>query len=286
MLPADHFLAPGFLFAALRSSSFQQQLDRVAHQTDMAPYASLTDQLSISLPMPPIKEQQAIAEVLGALDDKIAANAALVRTTTDLSRALTQRSLCDADVGRLDGISTVTMGSSPVGTSYNETRDGIVMYQGTRDFGTRYPTPRVFTTSPVRLAHANDVLISVRAPVGALNMAAEDTCIGRGLAAATSPWPNALYFLLEVQSDLFAPFNTDGTIFGSINKDQLNQLPLKLPTDGVAALQAEIEPLEAVVRNALCESETLAELRDTLLPALMDGTIRVKDAVTAAEEVL
>jgi type I restriction enzyme S subunit len=77
----------------------------------------------------------------------------------------------------------LTMGQSPPGETYNEEATGLPFYQGRTDFGFRYPTRRMFCTAPARIAGADDTLVSVRAPVGDLNMAWEQCCIGRGVAA-------------------------------------------------------------------------------------------------------
>jgi type I restriction enzyme S subunit len=87
-------------------------------------------------------------------------------------------------VATVDDEFDLTMGQSPPGSSYNEVGEGLPFYQGRTDFGFRFPTRRVFCTAPTRLAETGDTLISVRAPVGDINMADEKCCIGRGVAAA------------------------------------------------------------------------------------------------------
>lgn len=89
-------------------------------------------------------------------------------------------------VGKLCDIANITMGQSPAGESYNEMGEGTIFYQGRTDFGLRFPTPRMYTTAPTRFAKKGDILLSVRAPVGDLNIAMENCCIGRGLAALNS----------------------------------------------------------------------------------------------------
>lgn len=88
-------------------------------------------------------------------------------------------------MARLDTICSINMGASPDSSTYNESREGLPFYQGNADFGEKYPTPRIWCKAPVKVARKGDVLISVRAPIGALNIAAEQCCIGRGLAALT-----------------------------------------------------------------------------------------------------
>ena len=84
---------------------------------------------------------------------------------------------------RLGDVCELNMGQSPESASYNTVTEGLPFYQGNADFGPIYPTPRVWCNSPVKIAEAGDLLVSVRAPIGALNFANERCCIGRGLAA-------------------------------------------------------------------------------------------------------
>ena len=275
-----------FLRWATRGPAWQSEVDRLINVGAVFSSLNVGDIGKMRIPVLPLPEQQAIAEVLGALDDKIAANRALVATADALARAFTNECLADSTTTQLCDLATITMGSSPKGTSYNESGEGVVLYQGMKDFGIRSPLPRVWTTEPGRLAHAGDILMSVRAPVGTLNRATEECCIGRGLASLTAHQPNALFHLLLGQQTLLAPFNGDGTIFGSINKRQLHALPVRIPSAGLTELEAKTAPLEAQVASALSESATLAALRDTLLPALMDGTLRVKDAERTVGEAL
>lgn len=275
-----------FLRWATRGPAWQSEVDRLINVGAVFSSLNVGDIGKMRIPVLPLPEQQAIAEVLGALDDKIAANRALVATADALARAFTNECLADSTTTQLCDLATITMGSSPKGTSYNESGEGVVLYQGMKDFGIRSPLPRVWTTEPGRLAHAGDILMSVRAPVGTLNRATEECCIGRGLASLTAHQPNALFHLLLGQQTLLAPFNGDGTIFGSINKRQLHALPVRIPSAGLTELEAKTAPLEAQVASALSESATLAALRDTLLPALMDGTLRVKDAERTVSEAL
>ena len=85
----------------------------------------------------------------------------------------------------LKDVCKINMGQSPDSSSYNDTEDGIPFFQGNADFGKKYPITRVWCNAPTKIAEPEDILISVRAPIGALNYAKEKCCIGRGLAALT-----------------------------------------------------------------------------------------------------
>lgn len=182
--------------------------------------------------------------------------------------------------GILSDIAIVIMGQSPDGKSYNENGIGTVFYQGRAEFGTRFPTQRLFTTEPKRMAQENDVLISVRAPVGDINVAKEDCCIGRGLGAVRSKDGHqsfVLYTMFALRSQLNV-FNGEGTVFGSINRDSLNSMQITLPPIGeIDKFEALVSPMDKAIRTNYDEICHLQSIRDSLLPRLMSGEIDVSE---------
>lgn len=170
------------------------------------------------------------------------------------------------------------MGQSPNGSSYNEVGDGEIFYQGRADFGVRFPTRRVFTTKPKRMAIKGDLLMSVRAPVGDLNIATEHCCIGRGLATIQSKNGHSsflLYTMLALKKQLDI-FNSEGTVFGSINKDSLASLKVIIPSNEVInSFEQIVKPIDIMIENYYYEFCYLQEIRDTLLPKLMNGKIDI-----------
>lgn len=236
--------------------------------------------------IPPLSEQQAIAEVLGALDDKIAANTALATTADSYASTLLLGSL-SADRVPLNSIARITMGSSPKGETLNEQGDGVPFYQGVRDYGFRSPTRRVFTTSPVRLADPGDILVSVRAPVGDVNVADEGVCIGRGIAAVRSTMKTqfTLFHQLKAERDAWEPYEAEGTVFGSINRDQLQGIQVRSVTrERADVIECQLAALESFIAAMLAENRTLAATRDALLPGLMSGKLLVHDVEAAASQ--
>lgn len=179
--------------------------------------------------------------------------------------------------GELKDIANITMGQSPSGESYNENGNGKIFFQGCTDFGNRYPTIRQFTTSPTRYAKEGDILLSVRAPVGTLNIAKEDCCIGRGLAALNSK-DNCISYLFGVMLNLKQIFdrrNVDGTTFGSITKDDLFSLKVIKPDkEIIRQYHAIINPAFKKQNKMELENLRLSELRDWLLPLLMNGQVK------------
>lgn len=180
------------------------------------------------------------------------------------------------DNAALSDIANITMGQSPAGTSYNEEGVGTVFYQGRGEFGWRYPTRRLFTTEPKRMAKSGDVLMSVRAPVGDLNLAYEDCCIGRGLVAISCDYPSYCLYLMRSLGKKLDAYNGEGTVFGSISGKALKGIGIGLPgNDDIAAFEAMVAPIDAQIRCNETESRILSQLRDALLPKLMSGEIDV-----------
>lgn len=240
---------------------------------------------NLEIPFPSLPEQEKIASVLMTLDDKIALNNAINNNLEQQAMAIYQQMFTDNPdptwaEGSLSDIANITMGQSPSGSSYNEERIGSVFFQGRAEFGFRFPTIRLYTTEPKRMACANDTLMSVRAPVGDLNVAHTDCCIGRGLAAIHSKTNHqsfVLYTMFSLKKQLNV-FNGEGTVFGSINRNSLNDMPILIPPDDtIEAFERVVAPMDAAIRNNFDEICRLQEIRDSLLPKLMSGELDVSD---------
>ena len=178
----------------------------------------------------------------------------------------------------LSDVFEVTMGSSPTGDSLNDNNNGIEFYQGSTDFGSLYPTERIYTTAPIRYAKQQDVLLSVRAPVGALNIAMNNCCIGRGLAAIHHESTAYAWCTLKALQPFFDIFNANGTTFGALTSDDLKNHYIISPDNDV--LQAFIrisKPIEEKMRVISKEIRQLSTLRDWLLPMLMNGQATISD---------
>ena len=134
----------------------------------------------------------------------------------------------------LSEYATVTMGQSPPSSTYNDNGVGTPFVQGNRTFQSRYCDIDTFTSQPTRIAKKGDVLLSVRAPVGDSNIAPVELCIGRGLAALDSIDENNhfLYYLLKSNRQKFEN-QESGTVFGSINKNIIQNTLVSIPDDPI-----------------------------------------------------
>lgn len=172
----------------------------------------------------------------------------------------------------------VTMGQSPPGTAYNEEGDGLPFFQGRTDFGERFPSRRVFSTQGNRLASSGDTLLSVRAPVGDLNQALETCILGRGLAALRhkSNSEAFTYCLAQALGPQLQRFNGEGSVFGAINRKDLQALRFVEPPAALVAKFEELTgPMNQQIRTLHVQSLSLVSLRDSLLPRLISGEIEI-----------
>ena len=179
-------------------------------------------------------------------------------------------------VGTLNEVAEITMGTSPNGKSYNKKGEGAVFYQGRAEFVFRFPHRNLFTSEPKRFAETNSTLLSVRAPVGDINMANEKCCIGRGLASIKSNkgYDSFIYYLLNSQKAKFDCYNGEGTVFGSINKLDLENFKIIIPKlAALSKFQNIVSQIDGLIKAHEFETQRLSSLRDSLLPRLMSGEI-------------
>lgn len=233
--------------------------------------------------LPPLETQKKIAAVLSALDDKIELNNAINKNLEEQAQAIYKHMFVDNfnpawQRGTLSDISEITMGQSPSGKSYNENGIGTIFFQGRTDFGFRFPTTRMFTTEPKRIASKNDIMFSVRAPVGDYNIALENCCIGRGLAAlsAKNNYQSFLFYTLPHLKQQLEIYNGQGTVFGAINQQELKKIKVDIPEQNlINKFEKIVNPMDEIILNNHLEDQKLAEIRDALLPRLMSGEIDV-----------
>ncbi len=178
----------------------------------------------------------------------------------------------------LSDVAELVMGQSPPSTSYNDAGDGLPFYQGKTDFGATYPTPRIYCREPRKLAESGDILMSVRAPVGATNLCSSQSCIGRGIAAirANGIDRDFLYFYLK-KIETYIDSLGSGAIFKAINKSQLAELPINeagipLPEQKkiahiLSTIQRAIEAQERII-------QTTTELKKALMHKLFTEGLR------------
>lgn len=309
---------PEFVALYFKSPEGQHKLLANTSQVGVPSIAQPVTYLrTIGIPLPSLDEQRAIANVFGALDDKIEQNRHTAQALEQLAQTVYHAwfmdfgpvkakaagassfpsmpqhvfdalptSFIDSEIGPLpEGWEVkelakcvhLTMGQSPPSKFYNEKREGLPFHQGVSDYGFRFPSHRVYCTVEGRIAEPQDVLISVRAPVGRINVADRRLVLGRGLAGLRHQSDRQSYLLQQI-CHVFSEEDTvgEGTIYKAVTKRFLEQMPLLCPPEQVQdEFEKLIRPLDKLIVECEVESGKLAKMRDLLLPKLMSGNVKV-----------
>lgn len=236
----ENLLNPYYLMMWFKRPEFDRYARFKSHGSAHE-YFEWEEMCEVMLPVPPIEEQRKIVAEYQAVERRIENNRRLIAALEDAAQTIYRKMFVDNidpnnlpqgwRMGVLSDICHITMGQSPEGETLNESQSGTIFYQGRTDFGLRFPSVRVFTTNPKKFAKKGDTLLSVRAPVGDINIANNDCCIGRGIASIRNKrgYESYTYYLMSSLYEDMAKSNDDGTVFGSINKDDLFNLPVIVP---------------------------------------------------------
>lgn len=232
---------------------------------------------SMQLPIPHIDKQREIVKEYNTIEKRIALNQQMIQKLEETAQAVYREWFVEGvdlenlpegwRVGRLSDIATIIMGQSPEGETYNKEGDGMVFYQGRTDFGYRFPDITTYTTKPKRKALKDDILISVRAPVGDLNIAIEDCAIGRGIGALRSKLKcnSHLFYTLQSLKSQFDISDGEGTIFGSINKEDLHSMEVVCSEAKIKEFDTIVSPIDGQIKNYCIQNQKLTELKALLL---------------------
>ena len=226
----------------------------------------------VELPLPAIERQREIVKAYKAITDRIELKRRINDNLEAQAFAIYKNITfnCEA-TAELSDIALITMGTSPEGDSFNTEGKGDVFYQGRTDFGFRFPSIRLYTTEGKRYAKAGDVLMSVRAPVGDVNIAKEDCAIGGGLASIRPKdgCYSFLYYTLQELNFELKKFNDEGTVFGSITRDDLFSLKIvPLNNEKRKEFEAVVSPIDTLIRANELEIFELKDICSTMLSQL------------------
>ena len=272
------------------------------------------DFLNMELPVPSIEKQQEIVNEYNTVVNRIKLNEKLNEKLEETAQTLYKHWFVDFEFpdengkpykssggkmvyneeldkeipegwtkGQLSDISIIIMGQSPSGDSYNKEGNGEIFYQGRTEFGFRYPQVKNFTTEPKRRAKKGDILMSVRAPVGDLNIANSNCCIGRGVASLCSKDDNNsfLFYLMKDVKRQFDIANEDGTVFGSITKDGLYEIEIIVPVSEVMVkFNEHVSKVDQKIEYQCGQIFCLEEARRLLLTRMTKVETKIKSALS------
>lgn len=216
--------------------------------------------------LPSMEEQKRLAKILMAAEETRQAYKKLIKQTDDLVKAKFEEMFGGVADCVLSEIADIIMGQSPDSKYYNTDKQGLPFYQGKTEFCDKYiGCPVNWCTNPTRLAEKDDVLMSVRAPVGSVNIAVGHCCIGRGLAAIRAiqglSLPTFLYFALKTKEKEIEDMGV-GSTFKAINKDVVKSI--KIPRDTIEKQQEFVGFAEQAEQTKLATQQSLEALNETV----------------------
>lgn len=285
---------PRYIYYQLRSPYIGSWLQQISIGATM-PSINTGLLSSLEVYLPPIEIQRRIADIFSVYDNLIENNRKQIKLLEEAAQRLYKEWFVDLrfpgyeDTPIVDGvpkgwskqtlsdIADVTMGQSPKSEFYNDKKEGLPFHHGVGSYGRRFVVDETYSTSFTKIADANSILFSVRAPVGRLNFTKNKIVIGRGLSAMNHKQGKQSYLFYLLKERFFKDdIVGNGSIFASISKNELLSQQFIIPT------QELIEAFDNIATNidekiAILDSQIslLTQARDHLLPKLMNGEIEV-----------
>lgn len=245
--PKDN-LDKNFLFYFLRNTNLKSVISGSAQ-----PQITRASLSPFKIPLPPLEVQKEIVEQIEVKQKAIEAAKAVIDNLERERRYFGQslRKIKDVEWVELDKVAEVIAGQSPEGKYYNETGQGTAFYQGKTEFTEKYlGKPKMWTTKITKIAEQGDILMSVRAPVGPVNIATDKICIGRGLASIRAKKIEQMFlfhYLKSIESEIKGG---GGAVFDSISKKQIEEIEIPLPSLEIQKhLVAEMEEQEKIIEG-------------------------------------
>ncbi|EHN75451.1 putative specificity protein s [Streptomyces coelicoflavus ZG0656] len=291
----DGPLEPRFLYYWFKSVEFWNQADALKGQTDMADFLSLSDVFSLKVRVPTRVQQKGVADILGALDDKIAGGERISATTDELASAMFEELMAsDAGVGEvlLSEVADINK------LSVKASKQGMLRYVDISSVGVgdyEWPEPIQWSEAPGRARRKADVGDTIWSTVRpnrrshALVLDNDDSLVFSTGLAVLSPrnvGPAFLYEATRTASfQAYLESVAEGSTYPAVRADRFKAAPLLLPPlEELNRFEDAVMAIRLRAHQARVESRTLAALRDTLLPQLMSGRLRVKDAEKIVED--
>ena len=285
---------PEYLVYYLLAPEQQYKLLGTANGATVA-HVNLPVIRKMPIELPDIDVQQKIAGYISIYDDLIENNQRQIKLLEEAAQRLYQEWFVDLRFPgyedckivdgvpvewkkkKLDEIADVIMGQSPKSEFYNKEHKGLPFHQGVGSYGARFVQDDTYSTSFTKVAEANSILFSVRAPVGRLNITKNKIVIGRGIAAINSKSGFQSYLFYALKERFFKDdILGNGAIFASISKNELLNQVFVIPDEKIMSVYEKIAAaLDKKIEVVDMQLQQLVEARDRLLPKLMNGEIEV-----------
>ena len=304
--PNMDIINPNFLKYYLLSPSIKQDLEQGYVSGSAIRRIVLKDFRRFPINLPPLEEQEKIADVLSSLDNKIELNNEMNKTLEEMAQSIFKRWFADFEfpnedgqpykssggeiveselgmipkgwqVTQIDDISQVTMGVSPSSKTYNEDNIGLPLLNGAADFEGKLIKPSKFTSEPKKICKKGDMVFGVRATIGNIVFADKEYALGRGVASVEpndKVFREFIYYSLD-NSMANLINNASGSVFLNLKKADITDLKVCYSEEIVEKFNNVAKVLiDKIIENDI-ESEMLKQNRDILLSKLMNGEIQI-----------
>ena len=232
----------------------------------------------LKLPLPPLKEQQKIAKILSTWDNAIEKQEQIIEQKELLKKGVMERLLFNEkwETVKLKEIAEVIMGQSPSSNSYNDKKIGLPLIQGNADCQDRYTKPRMYTSEKTKECLIEDIIMTVRAPVGAISKSLHNACIGRGVCAIRPNNKNNFLYHFLVSFEKSWEKYSQGSTFTAVNSNDIKNLKIKVPSlaeqEKIAQILTLADKEIALLKDELSE---LKNQKKALMQKLLTGEVRV-----------
>jgi type I restriction enzyme, S subunit len=279
------------------SSFFQKTIGLWSSSGGTRAYIGITEQQKLPIIFPPIGIQKKIAAIISAYDKLIEINTQRIQILEKMAEEIYKEWFVRMrfpgyekakivkgiperwDIKPLGVIINLTMGQSPKSEFYNTYGDGLPFNQGVGTYGKRFPNRENYCNTKGRIASEGDILFSVRAPVGRINIADTKMIIGRGLAAINHKegFNSYLFYMLKSYFDT-EDIIGNGSIFNSVGKEELKKFKVIQPNKELIILFEDFaKPLDVIIQNLYKQVEKLTKTKALLLPRLISGKLSVEN---------
>lgn len=241
--------------------------------------------LNLWVPLPPLKEQNAIANSLSSIDSLISSLDELIEKKRMIKDGLMQELLTGKKrLAKFNGewkqialgeYCSIVMGQSPSSTFYNQNGVGLPLIQGNSDFENRKSIIRTYTSYITKTCNQNDTIMSVRAPVGAVGKASSDSCLGRGVCAFRTD-TDFLFYYMQYNEDKWGQFSK-GSTFDSVNRDDLCAVIISVPPSKKeeSAICDILSSFDKDIEQAISQRDKYLHIKQGMMQQLLTGKTRL-----------
>jgi len=226
----DNIVFPEYLQLFFKTNQYKKQIKKIMKKSVNQASFSVNDFKEILITLPELDIQEKIIKKVKVLEFFLENCKLKLKLLSELNKSLFTKFNKNGVEKQLNDVADIIMGQSPLSQSYNKDKKGLPFYQGKTEFSDIYiKEPTVYCNSPIKVVEENDILMSVRAPVGDVNIATQKSCIGRGLASIKPKKIDYLYlfYLLKEQKSKIEKIGV-GSTFKAINKNNISTLKISI----------------------------------------------------------